>query len=82
MQSEGDAFGLGETEKSQRNVKGGRKHIQAKMMLQLLRTDKTCAQRVMSVWKTMLSTTLKHKSDTFSNLEEYLDYRITDTGAP
>jgi hypothetical protein len=30
----------------------------------------------------MLSTTLEHKADTFSSLEEYLEYRITDTGAP
>ncbi|GAB1315557.1 geranylgeranyl pyrophosphate synthetase [Madurella fahalii] len=80
--SNSDEFRLGEAERTQRNVQTGRKQIQAKMMLQLLRTDKACAERVIKVWKIMLATTLKHKSDSFSSLEEYLDYRIIDTGAP
>jgi hypothetical protein len=74
-------FGLGEAEK-QKGFRSGRKQMQSKMILQLMRTDKACAQRVMNTWTTMLLTTLKHKSDTFSSLEEYLDFRITDTGAP
>lgn len=51
-------------------------------MLGLTTTDKVCAERVMDVWKTMLSTTLKDKTKRFANLEEYLDFRIIDTGAP
>lgn len=30
----------------------------------------------------MYTTSLKHKSDHFSSLEEYLDFRIVDCGAP
>jgi hypothetical protein len=63
-------------------IEQGRKQLQAKMALQLLQTDKACAERVLAVWKTMLSTTLERKSDTFTSLEEYLDFRIVDTGAP
>jgi hypothetical protein len=63
-------------------MKEGRKQIQAKMMLGLTSTDEACAERVMDVWKTMLSTTLKDKSKEFTTLEEYLDFRIIDTGAP
>lgn len=51
-------------------------------MLGLTSTDEACAERVMDVWKTMLSTTLKDKSKEFTTLEEYLDFRIIDTGAP
>ncbi|KAL2166793.1 hypothetical protein VTG60DRAFT_2146 [Thermothelomyces hinnuleus] len=43
-------------------------------------TDKVCAARVMDSWKTMLSTTLRDKAKNFSDLEEYLDFRIIDTG--
>ncbi|KAK1780886.1 hypothetical protein QBC45DRAFT_390942 [Copromyces sp. CBS 386.78] len=37
----------------------------------------------MDVWQQMLETTVKDKSKSFSNLgEEYLDFRVIDTGAP
>ncbi|KAL2021599.1 hypothetical protein VTK56DRAFT_6952 [Thermocarpiscus australiensis] len=77
----GDAFTLGEQESTRSNVKSGRKQIQAKMMLQLTATDRKCAERVMDVWTTMLSTTLKDKARNFKDLEDYLDFRIIDTGA-
>jgi hypothetical protein len=51
-------------------------------MLQLNATDKVCAARVMDVWKTMLSTTLRDKARDFVDLEDYLNFRIVDTGAP
>lgn len=69
-------------ESAEAAVKAGRKQIQAKMMLQLSATDKTCAERIMKVWKTMLSTTLDEKARDFDSLEEYLDFRIVDIGAP
>lgn len=74
-----DAFRLGDMET---NAKLGRKQIQAKMMLQLTQTDPVCAKRVMGVWQQMLETTIKDKSKSFANLEEYLEFRIIDTGAP
>ncbi|KAK4171121.1 isoprenoid synthase domain-containing protein [Triangularia setosa] len=64
------------------NIESGRKHLQSKMMQQLLATDTPCAERIITTWKTMLSTTLKQKSEDFVNLDEYLDFRIIDTGAP
>ncbi|KAK4449781.1 isoprenoid synthase domain-containing protein [Podospora aff. communis PSN243] len=80
--ADGDAFRLGDDELGKKNAGVGRKQMQAKMMVQLMRIDAICAKRVLDVWKTMLLTTLKHKSDSFESLDEYLDYRITDTGAP
>ncbi|KAK4120553.1 terpenoid synthase [Parathielavia appendiculata] len=77
-----DDFTLGKGESVIAKVKNRRKQIQAKMMYQLNATDKVCAARVMDAWKTMLSTTLRGKDKGFSNLEEYLDFRIIDTGAP
>ncbi|KAK3953400.1 hypothetical protein QBC32DRAFT_313039 [Pseudoneurospora amorphoporcata] len=52
------------------------------MMLQLTQTDPVCAKRVMDVWQQMLEATIKEKSKSFANLgEEYLEYRVIDTGA-
>jgi hypothetical protein len=79
---DGDEFGLGEQESRKAAVKEGRKQIQAKMMLGLTSTDRVCAERVLRVWKTMLSTTLKNKSKDFTTLEKYLDFRMIDTGGP
>ena len=59
-----------------------RQQIQAKMILGLTRTDKACTERVMNVWKTMISMTLRDKDKQFSTLEHYVDFRIVDTGAP
>jgi hypothetical protein len=56
--------------------------MQAKMVLQLMNTDEVCTERVMGVWKTMISTTLRDKDKEFSSLDEYVDFRIVDTGAP
>jgi hypothetical protein len=64
------------------NPKLKRQQIQAKMILNLTKFDAACTQRVMDVWKTMISTTLREKDKSFSTLEEYVDFRIVDTGAP
>ncbi|KAM7196549.1 Isoprenoid synthase domain containing protein [Rhypophila sp. PSN 637] len=79
---DGDDFSLGEREITEETVKSGRKQIQAKMMLQLTSMDRVCAERVLDVWKTMLSTTRTDKTKDFSTLDDYLDFRIVDTGAP
>lgn len=61
----------------------GTKQIQSKMLLELLSVDTHCAEVVIDAWKTMIDTTAKQdKTRTFSDLEEYVDYRIIDTGAP
>ena len=66
----------------ERNPRLGRKQIEAKMALQLETIDKGCCERVMRVWKEMLSTTLRDKDTDFRSLEEYVEFRIVDTGAP
>lgn len=59
----------------------GTKQIQSKMLLELLSIDAPCAQVVIEAWKTMISTTAKQdKTRPFENLEDYVDYRIVDTG--
>ncbi|KAJ4398409.1 geranylgeranyl pyrophosphate synthetase [Neurospora sp. IMI 360204] len=75
-----DAFSLGDMETSHQNAKLGRKQIQAKIMLQLTQTDPVSAKRIMGVWQTMLETTIKDKSKSFANLEEYLKFREIDAG--
>ncbi|KAK3081840.1 hypothetical protein LTS18_000670, partial [Coniosporium uncinatum] len=62
----------------------GAKQMQAKMLLELSSVDARCAERVKDVWKTMVSTTFreKSKSGSFGSIQEYIDFRIIDTGAP
>ncbi|KAK3291208.1 isoprenoid synthase domain-containing protein [Chaetomium fimeti] len=75
-----DKFGLGELETARPTLKAGRKQIQAKIVSLLSETDKAGAARVMDVWKTMLSRTLRDKTKDFANLEEYIEFRSIDTG--
>jgi uncharacterized FlaG/YvyC family protein len=60
----------------------GKKQIKSKMMLQLASTDKAASDRVMRVWEEMLATTVRDQNKNFSSLEEYVEFRIVDTGAP
>ncbi|KAL2847042.1 isoprenoid synthase domain-containing protein [Aspergillus pseudodeflectus] len=78
-----DNIALDETE--YRTVRSilGTKQIQSKMLLELLAIDAPCAEVVINSWKEMISTTAKQdKTRAFDTLEEYVDYRIIDTGAP
>ncbi|KAL4758128.1 isoprenoid synthase domain-containing protein [Aspergillus foveolatus] len=78
-----DNVGLDETQyRTVRSVLGT-KQIQSKMLLELLSIDAPCAEVVIDSWKTMISTTAKQdKNRVFRNLDEYIDFRIVDTGAP
>jgi hypothetical protein len=60
----------------------GKKQIEAKMVYHLTKTDKKCTERVMRVWKEMIATTVRDQDKNFRSLEEYVDFRIVDTGAP
>ncbi|KAG2026212.1 hypothetical protein GB937_001719 [Aspergillus fischeri] len=78
-----DNIGLDETEYRTVRSTLGTKQIQSKMIMELLSIDKLCAEVVIDAWKTMISTTaMLDKTRPFSSLEEYVDYRIIDTGAP
>ncbi|CAN9134015.1 unnamed protein product [Alternaria alternata] len=60
----------------------GKTQIQAKIMIQLASIDHACTERVKSVWKEMIDTTLRDKNKCFTHLEEYVNFRMIDTGAP
>ncbi|GLB12133.1 terpene cyclase [Aspergillus tubingensis] len=78
-----DDIALNETEYRTVRSVTGTKQIQSKMLLDLLSIDAACAEVVIESWKTMINTTAKQdKTRAFRNLEEYVDYRIVDTGAP
>ncbi|KAJ5566731.1 uncharacterized protein N7459_010113 [Penicillium hispanicum] len=78
-----DNLVLDETEYRTVRSTTGTKQIQSKMLLELLSVDATCANVVIEAWKEMVETTATHdKTCIFDNIEDYVDYRIIDTGAP
>lgn len=61
----------------------GARQIQSKMINELLSIDKPCAEVVIKSWKEMAALTAsRDKTCIFSDIMEYVDYRIIDTGAP
>ena len=61
----------------------GSKQIQSKMMLELLSVDPERANVAIDAWRVMVDATSKRdKTIPFANMEDYIDYRIVDTGAP
>lgn len=52
-------------------------------MLEMLSIDPECANVAIDAWRVMVDTTAKRdKTIPFTNMEDYIDYRIVDTGAP
>lgn len=64
-----------------RDPRTGRKQIHAKMMLEITKTDKACAERLIEVWQTMLATTARQRRTEFATLEEFAEFRRVDAGA-
>ncbi|KAJ5202050.1 uncharacterized protein N7498_006713 [Penicillium cinerascens] len=78
-----DNITLSETDHRAVRSTTGTKQIQSKMLLKLLSIDKPCAEVVITSWKEMVATTAsRDKSCIFDNIEDYVNYRIFDTGAP
>lgn len=78
-----DDLVLSETEYRTVRSTTGTKQIQSKMMLELLSIDVPCANVVIESWKEMVGTTAsRDKTSIFESMEDYVDYRIIDTGAP
>lgn len=78
-----DDIALDETEYRTVRSVAGTKQVQSKMLLELFAIDPACAQVVLDSWKTMIDTTAtQDKTRAFEGWEEYVDYRIIDTGAP
>ncbi|KAJ5301085.1 uncharacterized protein N7443_006087, partial [Penicillium atrosanguineum] len=78
-----DNIALNETDYRTVRSTIGTKQIQSKMLLELLTIDKPCAEVVIASWKEMVATTAsRDKSCIFDTIEDYVDYRIIDTGAP
>jgi hypothetical protein len=73
---------LTENKESNRRAQSGIRSMHEKIMNQLIQTDETCAKRIAKVWKEMIATTIKDKSVSFNSIEEYLEFRMVDTGAP
>ncbi|KAK5084535.1 hypothetical protein LTR05_005613 [Lithohypha guttulata] len=64
-------------------AKAGSKKMQAKMVQGLTAIDPACAQVCIEAWKEMVNTTSRRDKDKpFTSMDEYLEYRIIDTGAP
>ncbi|KAK6502357.1 hypothetical protein TWF506_002938 [Arthrobotrys conoides] len=57
----------------------GAKQLQSKILLELVETDPDCGWQLVEKWQQMVSTTITH-SKNFRNLDEYLEFRILDTG--
>lgn len=78
-----EAFGLRGHQSSKLRSVVGSKQIQSKMMLEMLSVDPECANAAIDAWRVMVDTTSKRdKTTPFTNMEDYIDYRIVDTGAP
>ncbi|KAJ4018779.1 hypothetical protein NW752_005907 [Fusarium irregulare] len=65
-----------------KQAKAGIRHIHEKIMGRLLQTDEVCAKRIEKVWKEMIATTMRDKRVDFQSIEDYLEFRMVDTGAP
>ncbi|KAF3173025.1 hypothetical protein TWF788_009290 [Orbilia oligospora] len=57
----------------------GAEQLQSKILLELLETDLDCGKQLIEQWQEMVSTTITH-SKNFNNIDEYLEFRILDTG--
>lgn len=61
----------------------GAKQLQSRIIMELLETDEASGKLMIDTWKTVISTARKMKgTQNYSNLEEYIPYRILDVGGP
>ncbi|KAM0293796.1 hypothetical protein ACHAPQ_011024 [Fusarium lateritium] len=67
---------------SNKRAQSGIRIMHEKIIDQLMQTDEVCARRIAKVWEEMIATTIKNKSVSFTSMEEYLEFRIVDAGAP
>ena len=82
QENNSEAFGLGGHHSFKLRSVVGSKQIQSKMMLEMLSVDPECANAVIDAWRVMVDTTSKRdKTIPFINMEDYINYRIVDTGA-
>ena len=59
----------------------GAKQIQAQILAEMLAIDKERAMTTMRSWQKFVQTVSgRQRSEPFSDLEEYLPYRISDAG--
>ncbi|EKG20455.1 Polyprenyl synthetase [Macrophomina phaseolina MS6] len=61
------------------NSNTGAKQVMAKLALQLLSIDPVCAGNVMKAWKEWAAGFAKPRR--FDSIEQYIDYRLVDSGA-
>jgi hypothetical protein len=61
----------------------GAKQLQSRIIVELLSIDEVCGNLMIEAWKDVLSTAQDLKTNIrYTNLDEYIPYRILDVGAP
>jgi len=60
----------------------GKKKLRAKMTRELLAVDPVRGRDCLAEWQNMIDTTHREKKTEFANVDEYVDFRVVDCGAP
>ena len=61
----------------------GAKQLQSRIIMELLNVDEACGNLMIETWKTVLSTARGLKdTQSYTNLDEYIPYRILGVGGP
>ncbi|OBS27869.1 hypothetical protein FPOA_01811 [Fusarium poae] len=67
---------------SQIQAEAGLRFLYERCISRLLQTDEVCAKRIAKAWKDAIDTTIRDKRIDFQSVEDYLEFRMIDTGAP
>ncbi|CAF3475644.1 unnamed protein product [Fusarium graminearum] len=67
---------------SEMQAEAGLRLLYERCISRLLQTDEVCAKKIAKTWKDAINTTTKDKNVDFQSIEDYLEFRMIDTGAP
>ncbi|KAF5246881.1 hypothetical protein FAUST_1066 [Fusarium austroamericanum] len=67
---------------SEAQAEAGLRLLYERCISRLLQVDEVCAKRIAKTWKNAIETTTKDKNVDFQSIENYLEFRMIDTGAP
>ncbi|KAF3925762.1 Dimethylallyltranstransferase [Dactylellina cionopaga] len=62
-------------------TRSGLKQIQAKILLTMNKVDPVITEGFINAWEQMINTTVQDKDRDFDSLDDYLRFRVIDTGA-
>lgn len=76
--------GLDETETLNNGTKKHvrRRHLQAKMAVEMMDIDREQGQECLRLWKEMSEVFVQIRDLDFKKLDEYLPFRVVDAGCP